>query len=174
RILDATARLLAVDHDELGRLAREAPPGADGLVLVPYFEGERTPNLPDATATLAGMTLKTTTRPHLARAAVEGLLCALADGLAAVQAQGVVAERLLLIGGAAQNPAVSAIAAQVFAEPVVVPAPGEYVAAGAAVQAAWTVTGRRPDWAIDVTAEPAPDHHPEILAQYRAAAARVS
>jgi xylulokinase len=174
RILDATARLLAVDHDELGRLALEAPPGADGLVLVPYFEGERTPNLPDATATLAGMTLRSTTRPNLARAAVEGLLCALADGLAAVQAQGVHAERLLLIGGAAQNPAVSAIAAQVFAEPVVVPAPGEYVAAGAAVQAAWTLTGSRPDWPIEVTAEPAPDHHPEILAHYRSATTRLS
>jgi xylulokinase len=163
-----------VDHDELGRLALEAPPGADGLVLVPYFEGERTPNLPDATATLAGMTLRSTTRPNLARAAVEGLLCALADGLAAVQGQGVHAERLLLIGGAAQNPAVSAIAAQVFAEPVVVPAPGEYVAAGAAVQAAWTLTGTRPEWPLEVTAEPAPDHHPEILTQYRAAAERLS
>jgi xylulokinase len=120
------------------------------------------------------MTLRTTTRPHLARAAVEGLLCALADGLAAVQRQGVHAERLLLIGGAAQNPAVSAIAAQVFAEPVVVPAPGEYVAGGAAAQAAWTLTGTRPDWPIEVTAEPAPDHHPEILARYRSTATRLS
>ena len=68
----------------------------------------------------------------------------------------------------------AAIAAQVFAEPVVVPAPGEYVAAGAAVQAEWTLTGTRPDWPIDVTAEPAPDHHPEILAQYRATAARLT
>jgi xylulokinase len=174
RILDATARLLDVDHDELGRLALEAPPGADGLVLVPYFEGERTPNLPDATATLSGMTLATTTRPHLARAAVEGMLCALADGLAAVQGQGVVAERLLLVGGAAQNPAVATIAAQVFGEKIVVPAPGEYVAAGAAVQAAWAATGSRPDWPIDVVAEPESDHRPVILAAYRAAASRWS
>ena len=93
-------------------------------MLVPYFAGERTPNLPDATASLLGMTLGSTTRENLARAAVEGLLCALADGLAAVEAQGVVAERLLLIGGAALNPAVQAVAAQVFAEPVVVPEPG--------------------------------------------------
>ncbi|MDH2445507.1 xylulokinase [Amnibacterium sp. CER49] len=174
RILDATARLLEVDHDTLGRLALEAPPGADGLVLVPYFEGERTPNLPDATASLTGMTLRTTTRSHLARAAIEGLLCALADGLAAVQSQGVVAKRLLLVGGAAQNPAVSAIAAQVFAEPVVVPAPGEYVAGGAALQAAWALGGTRPDWPIDVVAEPTPDPHPGILEAYRAAAQRLS
>ena len=172
RILDTTAALLGVDHDELGRLALEAPPGADGLVLVPYFAGERTPNLPDATASLTGMTLTSTTRPGLARAAVEGLLCALADGLAAVQGQGVKAERLLLIGGAALNPAVQAIAAQVFAEPVVVPAPGEYVAAGAAVQAGWALTGRRPQWPVAEVATPEPDHRPQILEAYRAAAAR--
>jgi xylulokinase len=115
RILDVTAALLGVDHDELGRLALAASPLSGGLVLVPYFAGERTPNLPDATASLLGMTLGSTTRENLARAAVEGLLCALADGLAAVEGQGVTAERLLLIGGAALNPAVQAVAAQVFA-----------------------------------------------------------
>jgi xylulokinase len=172
RILDVTAALLGVDHDELGRLALEAAPGADGLVLVPYFAGERTPNLPDATASLLGMTLGSTTRPNLARAAVEGLLCALADGLAAVEVQGVTAERLLLIGGAALNSAVQAVAAQVFAEPVVVPAPGEYVALGGSVQAAWALTGKRPTWPIPEVASPDPDHHPEILEAYRAAAVR--
>jgi xylulokinase len=170
RILDVTARLLGVDHDELGRLALTAAPGADGLVLVPYFAGERTPNLPDATASLSGMTLGSTTRENLARAAVEGLLCALADGLAAVQGQGVTAERLLFVGGAAQNPAVQRVAAQVFAEPVVVPQPGEYVALGAAVQAGWALTGTRPQWPVPDVASPEPDHRPEILEAYRAAA----
>ena len=174
RILDVTAALLGVDHDGLGRLALDASPGAGGLVLVPYFAGERTPNLPDATASLLGMTLASTTRENLARAAVEGLLCALADGLAAVQGQGLVAERLLLIGGAALNPAVQAVAAQVFAEQVVVPVPGEYVAFGGAVQAAWALTGTRPQWPVPDVAAPAPDHHPEILASYRAAASRAS
>lgn len=168
RVLDSVAGLLGVDHDGLGGLALEAEPGAAGLVLQPYFEGERTPNLPDATATLFGMTLASTTRPNLARAAVEGLLCGLADGLAALQAQGVSARRILLIGGAAQNPAVAAIAAQVFDVPVVVPHPGEYVALGAAVQAAWALTGDRPDWQVPLTAEPAVDHQPRIRAQYAA------
>lgn len=174
RILDVTAALLGVDHDELGRLALAASPLAGGLVLVPYFAGERTPNLPDATASLVGMTLGSTTRENLARAAVEGLLCALADGLAAVEGQGVTAERLLLIGGAALNPAVQAVAAQVFAKPVVVPEPGEYVALGAAVQAGWALAGRRPQWPVPGVASPAPDHHPEILEAYRAAAARAA
>jgi xylulokinase len=166
RVIAATAALLGVDFAELGALALQAEPGAGGLVLVPYFEGERTPNLPDATASLRGMTLASTTRPNLARAAIEGMLCGLADGLDAVRGQGVAATRILLIGGAAQNPAVQAIAAQVFDVPVVVPTPGEYVADGAAVQAAWALTGERPDWAVTTSAEPTPDHRPEIRAQY--------
>lgn len=168
RVLDSIASLLGVDHRELGELALQAEPGSDGLVLQPWFEGERTPNRPDATATLFGMTLASTTRPALARAAIEGLLCGLADGLDALRAQGVVAERILLVGGAAQNPAVSAIAAQVFEVPVVVPTPGEYVARGAAVQAAWTLTGVRPEWALPVVATPAVDFRPVIRQQYSA------
>ncbi|QAV71459.1 xylulokinase [Salinibacterium sp. UTAS2018] len=166
RVLDSTAALLGVNYDELGTLALDAAPGADGLVLQPYFEGERTPNLPDATATLFGMTLASTTRPSLARAAIEGLLCGLADGLDALVRQGVVAERILLIGGAAQNTAVSSIASQVFAVPVVVPEPGEYVALGAAAQAAWVLDGTRPDWTIATVAEPASDYCPVIREQY--------
>ncbi|MET0932527.1 MAG: xylulokinase [Mycetocola sp.] len=168
RILDSIAGLLGVSHDELGALALQAEPGADGLVLQPYFEGERTPNLPDATATLFGMTLGSTTRPNLARAAIEGLLCGLADGLEAVRSQGVEARRILLIGGAAQNAAVQQIAAQVFEVPVVIPTPGEYVATGAAAQSAWILTGERPDWPLSIVAEPAVDFRPVIREQYRA------
>jgi xylulokinase len=168
RILDSIAGLLGVDHDELGRLALEAEPGAGGLVLQPYFEGERTPNLPDATASLFGLTLGSTTRPNLARAAVEGLLCGLAEGLDAVRGQGVTAERILLIGGAAQNPAVQLIAAQVFEAPVAIPVPGEYVADGGAVQAAWALTGTRPAWSVAIASEPARDFRPVIRAQYAA------
>src|SRR5690606_32836184 len=68
RVLDATASLLGVDHAEFARLALAAEPGAGGLVLQPWFEGERTPNLPDASATLFGMTLAATSRENLARA----------------------------------------------------------------------------------------------------------
>src|SRR5690606_4950987 len=66
RVLTTIAALLGVEHDELGRRALTAPPGAGGLVLHPWFEGERTPNLPDATASLTGMTLASTTREGLA------------------------------------------------------------------------------------------------------------
>jgi len=168
RILDAVAGLLGVDHAELGRLALEAEPGANGLVLQPYFEGERTPNLPDATATLFGMTLASTSRPNLARAAIEGMLSALADGLAAVTGLGTPATRILLIGGAAQNEAVQVIAGQVFGVTVDVPEPGEYVAAGAARQAAWALTGVLPNWSTPVARSIDPAPAPVIAEQYAA------
>ena len=171
RILDATAALLGVDHTEFGRLALIAEPGADGLVLVPYFEGERTPNLPNATGSLLGLTLTSATPPNLARAAIEGLLCGLAAGLDAIALHGVVAHRLLLIGGGAQNPAVAAIAAQVFDLPVVIPEPAEYVAVGAAHQAAWALTGEKPQWPVAVVTQPAPDFRAVIRLQYAAALA---
>lgn len=169
RILDATARLLGVDHTGLGQLALSAEPGSNGLVLVPYFEGERTPNLPDATGSLLGLTLASATRPNLARAATEGLLCGLAAGLDAIAAHGIEAKRLLVIGGAAQNPAVAAIAAQVFDLPVVIPEAAEYVAAGAARQAAWALVGAPPRWPVAVAVEPPPDFRALIREQYAAA-----
>jgi xylulokinase len=149
RVLDAAATLLGVDHATLSDLALSAPSGAGGLVLVPYLEGERTPNLPRATGAVHGLTLQTATPAHLARAAVEGLLCGLADGMEAVIAQGVTVERVLLIGGAARSPAVQQLAPGIFGRPVLVPPPGEYVADGAARQAAWVLSGddTPPDWA---------------------------
>ncbi|BCB87245.1 xylulokinase [Phytohabitans suffuscus] len=141
RVLDAAAKLLGVDHTELSRLALSAPPGAGGLCLVPYLEGERTPNRPNSTGSLHGLTLATSTPAHLARAAVEGMLCALADGLDALVAQGAVVNRVILVGGGARSEAVRRMAPEVFGAPVVVPPPGEYVADGAARQAAWVALG---------------------------------
>jgi Sugar (pentulose and hexulose) kinases len=166
RVLGSIASLLDIDLDALGDRALLAEPGSAGVVLVPYFEGERTPNLPDARASVHGLSIASTRRENIARAAIEGMLCGLGAGLDAVRAVGVHTERLLLIGGAAQNPAVQTIAAQVFDAPVVVPAPGEYVADGAAAQAAWTLTGARPRWPLALVAEPASDYRPVIREQY--------
>ncbi|MFE4951841.1 xylulokinase [Leifsonia sp. NPDC056665] len=165
RVLSSIADLLSVDFDALADLALSVEPGAEGVVLVPYFEGERTPNLPDAKASLHGLTIASTRPATFARAAIEGMLCGLADGLDAVRAVGVREKRILLIGGAAQNPAVAAIAAQVFGAPVVVPAPGEYVADGGAVQAAWALTGSRPSWTVEAAPPLAVDTRPVIREQ---------
>jgi xylulokinase len=174
RVLVTIAGLLGVDLDALSALALTAKPGSGGVVLVPYFEGERTPNLPDAKASLHGLTSADTTRENLARSAFEGMLSGLGAGLDAVRAVGVREQRLLLIGGAAQSLGVQTIAAQLFDAPVVVPAPGEYVAEGAAVQAGWVLSGERPQWPVGLIATPEPDHHPEIREQYAHYAARVA
>jgi xylulokinase len=153
RVLDAGRRLLGVSPAEFDALALAAPPGAGGLALVPYLEGERTPDLPDATGRLVGMTLANSTREHLARAVVEGMLCGLADGLDALVATGIQPRRVLLIGGGARSAAVRHVAATVLGVPVDVPEPGEYVALGAARQAAWVLAGtpEPPAWPVAAT-----------------------
>ncbi|MEU1604983.1 xylulokinase [Micromonospora matsumotoense] len=168
RVLDSAAALLGVDLDALSELALSAPPGADGLVMVPYLEGERTPDRPTATGSVHGLTLRTATPAHLARAAVEGMLCALADGLDALVAQGATVERVILVGGGARSAAVRRIAPQVFGRPVVVPPPGEYVADGAARQAAWVALGGAtpPTWALKDTEEYAAEPVPAIRQRY--------
>ncbi|HEX7106931.1 MAG TPA: FGGY-family carbohydrate kinase, partial [Acidothermaceae bacterium] len=152
-VLDATAALLGVDLATLATLALSAPAGADGLTVVPYLEGERTPNRPNATGAIHGWRLGNSTPAHIARAAVEGLLCGLADGLDALVGQGVRVDRVLLIGGGAKSEAVRQIAPSVLGVPVAVPTPGEYVADGAARQAAWLVVGgdEPPAWEIGPT-----------------------
>ena len=153
RVLDATARLLGVDHEALSRLALSAPEGSGGLVLVPYLEGERTPDRPWSTGAVHGLTLGTSEPSFLARAAVEGLLCGLADGLDAIRAAGSEARRVLLVGGAARSEAVRRLAPGVLGVPVLVPPPGEAVADGAARQAAWVLAGgdAAPQWPASET-----------------------
>jgi len=175
RVLDAAATMLGVDHDTLSAYALQAPAGADGLVLVPYLEGERTPNRPLATGAVHGLTLRTATPAHLARAAVEGMLCALADGLDAMLAHGAVARRVILVGGGAASSAVRRIAPQVFGCPVLVPPPGEYVADGAARQAAWVALGggEPPAWSVGEVREYEAEPVPSIREQYAAAREKV-
>jgi xylulokinase len=168
RVLDAATTLLGVDHGTLSALALAAPPGADGLVLVPYLEGERTPNLPAATGSVHGLTLRTATPAHWARATVEGLLCGLADGVDALVAHGVAVDRVVLVGGGARSEAVQRLAPAVLGRPVVVPPPGEYVADGAARQAAWALSGEPepPAWGLAGARVLEADPTPQVRARY--------
>jgi xylulokinase len=168
RVLDSIGILIGADHDELSRLALTAPSGAEGLALVPYFEGERTPNRPDATGALHGMRLHNSTREHLARAAVEGLLCGLADGLDAMSALGVQMNRVILVGGGARSIAVRTLAPAILGRPVTVPEPGEYVADGAARQAAWVLAGTAepPPWQVGASQRFEADPTPQVRARY--------
>ncbi|EFC83934.1 carbohydrate kinase FGGY [Parafrankia sp. EUN1f] len=171
RVLDVTRRLLDVDRDTFDALALRAEPGAGGLVLVPYLEGERTPNLPTATGSLHGLSLASTTRENLARASVEGLLCLMAECVDVLRARSVDVGRVTMVGGGARSRAVRTLAPEVLGVPVATPAPGEYVADGAARQAAAVLLGCQPAWpAVDAATHTA-SPRPEVRERYRAAAA---
>jgi xylulokinase len=163
RVLTVTARMLGTDTGGLSRLALAAPAGAEGLTLLPYLDGERSPNRPAAHGVLRGLTSSNTEPENLARAAVEAVLCSLADAVDNLADCGITTQRVILIGGAARSPAVRAVAPAIFGVPVTVPEAGEYVALGAARQAAWAVSGaaEAPSWrpagrAAEYTAEPTP------------------
>jgi xylulokinase len=167
RILDAACRILGKTHDEVAHLVLAAKPGANGLTLLPYFEGERTPNRPKATGVFAGMNLNNSNPEDIARAMVEGMLAGLADAVDSLVALGVGINRILLIGGAAKNPAVPVIASALFGREVLVPPAGEYVANGAAKQAAWALLGQMPTWDLGEVAHHNSGATPEVMVKYK-------
>lgn len=140
RVLDATRRMLGLGPEEFDRLAMEAPVSG-GPVLVPYLDGERGPNLPDATGAFIGMTRANMEAGAVARAAVVGMLCGIAENLDNLRARGIAVSAVTLIGGAARSRSVRALAPEIFGLPVRVPEPAEYVALGAARQAATALRG---------------------------------
>lgn len=171
-ILDLQARWLGVDHGDLADLALQSSPGAGGVTLLPYYGGERSPNRPEAVGTWTGLT-PATTRADLARAAYEALLCSLADAIdRLVDATREQPRRLILVGGATRSAALRALAPAVLGRPVTLPPSAEYVALGAARQAAWALAGTAepPVWPQPETtvleAEPTP-HVREVYADLR-------
>jgi xylulokinase len=139
-VLSATARLTGTDLDGMSALALASGPGAGGITLLPYLDGERTPDRPRATGVLHGLTTRNATAENLARAGVEAVLASLAE-VAGMLAQLGEQRGVLLIGGGARSEAVRALAPGIFGVPVDVPEPAEYVAIGAARQAAWALAG---------------------------------
>ena len=167
RILDAATRILGISLNEVGELALTSVPGAHGLTLLPYFEGERTPNRPNATGTFTGMTLNNSNPSDIARAMIEGMLCGLTDAVDALIELGVSVNRVLIIGGAAKNPAIPVIASALLGREVVVPPAGEYVADGAAKQAAWALLGEMPTWDLGEVSHHSSPSTPAVMDHYR-------
>jgi xylulokinase len=147
-VLSTVAALTGTDLDGLSARALTADPGAGGIALLPYLDGERSPNRPDATGVLRGLTTRNATPANLARAAIEAVLATLAEAADLIAAQGASRERVLLIGGGARSEAARRLAPGILGVPVLVPAPEEYVALGAARQAAWALAGtpEPPQW----------------------------
>lgn len=167
-ILDLQARWLGVDHGGLSDLALEASPGAGGVTVLPYYGGERTPNRPEAVGTWTGLT-PATTRADLARAAYEALLCSLADAIdRLVDATGEQPRRVIMLGGATRSAALRALAPAVLGRPVTLPPSAEYVALGAARQAAWALSGNAepPVWQQPETTVLEADSTPHVREVY--------
>lgn len=175
-VLRATAGLLGTDAEGLSELALRSTPGAYGLVLLPYLKGERAPRLPHAAGTLTGLREESMAPEHFARAAVEGMLCGIADALDVLRSRGVTVRRVFLTGSAGRLAAVQTIAPLVFGVPVIVPSPGEYAARGAARQAAWALAGSAapPAWPLPdaVVVDPGGDATAGVAIRRQYASAR--
>jgi xylulokinase len=134
--------LFGYDHAALEAAVSSAPAGSDGLVLLPYLAGERTPNVPDGSGVLLGLSGKNFTAPAIARAAMEGATMGMNYGLRRLAALGVKPKEIRITGGGAKSAAWRQIMADIFGVPVVGMVEEEGAALGGALQAAWCVARR--------------------------------
>lgn len=130
--------LLGLDLNEFNRVAAEATPGAGGITLLPFFNGERVPPLPDATASCVGMSSYNTTPGNMARAALEGATYGLKFGFDAMLSAGKEApRRIRLVGGGAKSPLWRQLVSDIMNCELVCPQNSESAALGGALQAIW-------------------------------------
>lgn len=168
------------DHGVLTEAAARVAPGCDGLLWLPFLQGERVPDLPQATGTLLGMRPGLLRMGHLYRAALEGTSLNLGWGVDRLRGLGIGVAEVRLVGGAARNQLWRKVLAAVLGARVVPLAEPESGALGAALQALWT-DRRRSDAGADLTALAAPfvqlapgavDPDPELVIAYRDLAVR--
>ncbi|OCG79894.1 xylulokinase, partial [Xanthomonas euvesicatoria] len=126
-----------ITRDQTEAMIADTAPGADGLVLLPFFNGERTPDLPAARGCLFGMDMHNTTAAHFYRAAMEGATYSLRNGFDAFVAAGLQFDTILLTGGGSKSAQWRQMVADIFNLQVVVPTQPEGAAFGAALQALW-------------------------------------
>jgi xylulokinase len=143
RVVDAIAAMFGIERSEALARAGAVAPGADGLLLLPYFAGERTPNLPRATGSILGLTAGNVTPERLLRAAVDGVAAGLAYCVDALGRLGITTPTLTLTGGGARHPTRLQAIADATAMPTIVRDGAEHAARGAAIQAAAIVLGER-------------------------------
>ena len=142
-------RMFGWDHPRMDREIASVPAGADGLVFLPYLQGERTPNLPDGCGVLHGLNTANSTPGHLARAVMEGVTLGMAYGLRRMEALGVKPDVIRLTGGGSNSPVWRQICADIFATPVMTLRHAEGAALGAAVQALAAAQGQETETLAD-------------------------
>jgi xylulokinase len=169
-VLTAAANMMGTDLLGLAERALAAEPGSGGITLLPYLDGVRTPDRPGATGVLAGLTTSNASPENLARSAVEGVLSSLADAIELLADCGVGFQHAYLIGGGARSAAIREIAPGIFGRDVEVPEPAEYVALGAARQAAWALAGtpEPPDWPRRSAGRYSGEPQPQLRRRYAA------
>ncbi len=134
---ELTRELFQLSVEELNRKVSQAEIGSQGIVLLPYFNGERTPQLPNARATLHGLSTTNFTAANLCRAAMEGATFGLKYGLEVMRQQGISPREIRLVGGGAKSAVWRQMVADIFDCPVICPRAEEAGAFGAAIQAMW-------------------------------------
>lgn len=142
-VTEQMRQLFGADHVAMESAVAATAAGADGLLLLPYFDGERTPNLPHGRGVLFGITRHNTTPGHLMRAAMEGVIMGMNYGLQRLGELGIKPREIRLTGGGAKSATWRQIMADVFGVPVVKMVEDEGAALGGALQAAWCDAGRR-------------------------------
>ncbi len=130
-------------HSQYESAARRAPAGSDGLLLLPYLEGERTPNVPDGTGVYFGVRAGTFTERHFARATMEGVTLGMNYGLRRLGKLGVQPAQIRATGGGAKSKLWRQIMADVFNAQVVTLKVSEGAAYGAALQALWSLRNQQ-------------------------------
>lgn len=140
-ITEHVRNLFSWDFSGLDAALESVPVGADGLLMLPYLTGERTPNLPHGTGVLHGLTIGNFTPAHLARAASEAVTMGLGYGLSRFRELGVEPSEIRLTGGGSNSKVWRKICADVFGVPVVCLRSGEGAGLGTAIQAGWTFAG---------------------------------
>jgi len=131
------AKLFEKDHNALSASLEKAPLGSGGLVLLPYFEGERTPSIPSASGVFIGLNGKTLNPDCMLRAAIEGVTMGMNFGLKRLRELGVSTREVRLTGGGSRSAAWRRIIADVFGVSVVCMKEDEGAALGAALQSVW-------------------------------------
>jgi xylulokinase len=174
---EAVRNLFGWSLAQLDEAVGTVPPGADGLLFLPYLQGERTPNLPKGTGVCHGLTTRNMTPGHLARAAMEGVTLGLAYGLGRLRLLGISPTEIRLTGGGSKSAVWRQICADVFGCRVVTLAEAEGAALGSAIQALAAVQTEKSinDWAgeiVKVTADESTGPRENLSFDYVAALAK--
>lgn len=138
---ELTRALLSADLGSFDAQAERAAAGSQGVIMLPFFNGERTPNFPHGKGCIVGMDATNMREENIARAAMESAIFGLKTGLDAFIALGYRPKEVRLIGGGANSPLWRQIAADILDLPVVIPQITEAAAFGAALQALWCMNG---------------------------------